>query len=138
MPKLIRSNLRASLAGVDFDFNIKTGIVLIGGESGTGKTMFYTALSMQALVNRDTQFAFFNYLNSNDIDDSIKKLKNKIIVIDNADVLVKKDLANYIKHDSNNQYILFGRMNIKYGLTREYTAHLVNIERHKIGLKYSW
>ncbi len=138
MPKLIRSNLRASLAGVDFDFNIKTGIVLIGGESGTGKTMFYTALSMQALVNRDTQFAFFDCLNSNDIGNIIKMLKNKIIVIDNADVVLNKELANYIIRDDSNQYIIFGKIHTRFNLGREYRAHLVRESQRKVVLRYNW
>ncbi|MBQ1328237.1 MAG: RluB protein [Eubacterium sp.] len=39
----------------------------------------------------------------------MKNSKNKVFVIDNADLLLNDNLRRYIVTDTNNQYIIIGR-----------------------------
>ena len=51
-----------------------------------------------------------NYLDyQKDIADIIKKANGKLIVIDNADVLLDDDVRKYIALDDRNQYLIIGR-----------------------------
>lgn len=51
-----------------------------------------------------------NYLDINkDIASMIKEAEGKLIVIDNADLLLDNDLRKYIAFDEKNQYLIIGR-----------------------------
>ena len=51
-----------------------------------------------------------NYLDyRKNIADIIKKASGKLIVIDNADVLLDDDVRKYIALDDKNQYLIIGR-----------------------------
>ena len=51
-----------------------------------------------------------NYLDINkDIAAMIKEAEGKLIVIDNADLLLDNDLRKYIAFDEKNQYLIIGR-----------------------------
>lgn len=51
-----------------------------------------------------------NYLDyQKDIADIIKNANGKLIVIDNADVLLNNDMRKYIALDDKNQYLIIGR-----------------------------
>ena len=44
-----------------------------------------------------------------DIKDVINKAEGKLIVIDNADILLDDDTRKYISLDGRNQYLIIGR-----------------------------
>ena len=51
-----------------------------------------------------------NYLDyQKDIKEIISKEKGKLIVIDNADILLDDDTRKYISLDEQNQYLIIGR-----------------------------
>ena len=51
-----------------------------------------------------------NYLDyQKNIVDVLRTTKNKLIVIDNADILLNDEARKYISLDDNNQYLIIGR-----------------------------
>ena len=73
----------------------------------------------------------YNYLDkSKGYKGAIKKLKDKLIVIDNADILLDDALRAYISLDDKNQYIIIGRN--PTGLLLQYDE-MYELENHKEG-----
>ncbi len=61
-----------------------------------------------------------NYLDyQKDIASMVKSAKRKLIVIDNADVLLNDDMRKYIAVDDKNQYLIIGRNPKNLFATRE-------------------
>ena len=44
-----------------------------------------------------------------DIKEMLTQMKNKMIVIDNADILLDDETRKFISLDENNQYLIIGR-----------------------------
>lgn len=91
-----------------WDLDLKSNIVVVVGDSGNGKT--YTYFKLVALskmkdyndivtINKDTQQVELVIDNSTD----------KLIVIDNASLILNKQIKKKIREDSDNKYIIFGR-----------------------------
>lgn len=78
------------------------------GDSGTGKTLAFSLIRECMVVN--PKLLCINYLDyQNDIRDMISKADGKLIVIDNADILLDNDTRKYISLDDKNQYLIIGR-----------------------------
>ena len=68
-----------------------------------------------------------NYLDyQKDIDAMIKSAERKLIVIDNADVLLDDDIRKYIAVDDKNQYLIIGRNPKNLFATKENLFELVS------------
>ena len=68
-----------------------------------------------------------NYLDyQKDIKDIIRKQKGKLIVIDNADILLNDDARKYISLDDKNQYLIIGRNPKNLFATSDNLFELVN------------
>ena len=91
---------------VDFDFT--NNITILTGSSGTGKTASFSFIKECMAVNPD--IICLNYLDyQKDIKEIIRNQKGKLIVIDNADILLNDDTRKYISLDDKNQYLIIGR-----------------------------
>ena len=91
---------------LDFDFT--SNITILMGDSGTGKTASFSFIKECMALNPDIMC--LNYLDyQKDIADIIKNANGKLIVIDNADVLLDDDVRKYIALDDKNQYLIIGR-----------------------------
>ena len=90
------------------DFNFTNNITILTGLSATGKTASFSFIRECMAVN--SNIVCINY---QDYQKDIKKLivneKNKLIVIDNADILLNDDTRKYISLDDKNQYLIIGR-----------------------------
>lgn len=90
------------------DFNFTNNITMLTGLSATGKTASFSFIRECMAVNPN--IVCINY---QDYQKDIKKLivneKNKLIVIDNADILLNDDTRKYISLDDKNQYLIIGR-----------------------------
>ena len=98
------------LTGVYFDLEFKSGLTLVYGDSGVGKTLFVEKLRNLAAIRED--ICIMDYSTSKKMLDMVfinKGLKDTLIVIDNGDVLLSKKHREVIKHDFDNQYIIFTR-----------------------------
>lgn len=103
---LIADKLHAVHTSYIVDFSLYNNIVLVMGDSGTGKSVVFTIL--QEAASNDDRIIPISYLNK-DIENQIRSQSGKIIVVDNADVVLTDELRKYITFDSRNQYIIIGR-----------------------------
>lgn len=103
--------------GIQFsvDIELKQSMTIIEGNAATGKTLLYNTIYKQLAFNKNSDFICIDYndiikLNDVYIADKIDKANNKIIIIDNANnVLKSKKILNAIQNDMRNYYILLGR-----------------------------
>lgn len=92
----------------EVDFTLENNITFICGDSGTGKSAVFSF--MQEMASEDKRIKCFNYLdNKKNYKTSIKQSKDKLFIIDNADLLLDDIMRSYIALDGNNQYIIIGR-----------------------------
>lgn len=90
------------------DFNFTNNITILTGSSGTGKTASFSFIRECMAVS--PKILCINY---QDYQKNIRKLiegeTGKLIVIDNADILLDDDTRKYISLDDKNQYLIIGR-----------------------------
>lgn len=90
------------------DFTFESNITLLMGDSGTGKSASYSYIKECMSMNPD--ILCINYLEyQKDIGEMIRAATGKLIVIDNADVLLDDGIRKYIALDDKNQYLIIGR-----------------------------
>ena len=83
-------------------------ITLVGGDSGTGKTVLYEMLEDIRLTDKYRAIRLFNYKTDNFLE-AIKLCRDSFVVIDNADYLINDDVRRFINFELSNQYMLFLR-----------------------------
>ena len=107
------------------DFNFTNNITILTGDSGTGKTASFSFIKECMALNSDIMC--LNYLDyQKDITAMIKSAERKLIVIDNADVLLNDDIRKYIAVDDKNQYLIIGRNPKNLFATKENLFELVS------------
>lgn len=90
------------------DFVFTNNITILTGDSGTGKTASFSFIRECAALNPD--ILCLNYLDyQKDIREIISQVERKLIVIDNADILLDDDTRKHISLDGKNQYLIIGR-----------------------------
>ena len=95
-------------APFSYDLVFDDRITLVGGDSGTGKTVLYEMLEDLRLTDEYKAIKLFNYKSDNLLE-TIKQCRDSFIVIDNADILIDDDIRRFINFESSNQYMLFLR-----------------------------
>lgn len=107
------------------DFSFTNNITILTGDSGTGKTASFSFVKECAAVN--SSILCLNYLDyQRNIKEIISQAKGKLIVIDNADVLLDDDTRKYISLDDKNQYLIIGRNPKNLFATKENLFELVS------------
>jgi predicted ATP-binding protein involved in virulence len=107
------------------DFTFTNNITILTGDSGTGKTAAFSFIQECMAVNSDVMC--LNYLDyQKNIAEVIKSVEKKLIVIDNADVLLSDDIRKYIALDNKNQYLIIGRNPKNLFATKENLFELVS------------
>lgn len=91
-----------------YDLKFDDRITLVGGDSGTGKTILYEILEDLKLTDQYKEIKLFNYKSDNLLD-AVKQCRNNFIVIDNADILINDEIRGFINFEFSNQYMLFLR-----------------------------
>lgn len=111
------------------DFAFKNNITVLMGDSGIGKTAAFSFIRECMAVN--PQILCLNYLDyQKDIKEIICKVEGKLIVVDNADILLNDDTRKYISLDDKNRYLIIGRNPKNFFTTKENLFELVS---EKIG-----
>lgn len=139
MAKLVTDVLKIDYAGIYFDLNLRAPIVAVTGDSGTGKSLLSSVIQQNAVMNPESKFVCINYLTRPDmIKLLISQYHDKVIVIDNADVLLPKAGidAKYIQEDSSNQYLIFTRVWKQYGVELKYTGEFIS-DGNTVRLEYT-
>lgn len=91
---------------LDFDFT--SNITILTGSSATGKTASFSFIRECMAINPN--IVCLNYQDyQKDIKKIISEQSDKLIVIDNADILLDDDTRKHISFDDKNQYLIIGR-----------------------------
>lgn len=106
--QMIYKNITFKADPFSYDLVFDDRITLVGGDSGTGKTVLYEILEDLRLTDEYKTIRLFNYKSDN-ILESINKCRDSFIVIDNADILINDDIRRFINFEFSNQYMLFLR-----------------------------
>ena len=98
--QMIYKNITFKADPFSYDLEFDDRITLVGGDSGTGKTVLYEMLEDIRLTD---EYKSDNFLVA------IKQCRDSFIVIDNADCLINDDVRRFINFELSNQYMLFLR-----------------------------
>ena len=111
------------------NFTFKNNITILLGDSGTGKTASFSFIRECMAIN--PKILCLNYLDyQKNIKNIISQSEGKLIVIDNADILLDDDTRKYISLDDKNQYLIIGRNPKNLFATKE---NLFELMSRKIG-----
>ena len=128
---IVANKLYAVHTSYVVDFTLTNNIILIMGDSGTGKSVIFSIL--QEAASSDDRIVPISYMDKNkDIERQIRVQSGKIILVDNADVLLTDELRKYIAFDSKNQYIILGRNPQNLMTTRENLFELNTIQKDEM------
>lgn len=110
---------------------------VIKGSSGTGKTYLYNKLNnvkqrLDGTSNYDANNLFM--LNRDNLE-KLPTLKNRLIIIDNAELLLDDQTIETINMDDNNRYLIFARVPLGIEISPNHQADLVQ-ENGKTVLRY--
>ena len=106
--QMIYKNITFKAAPFSYDLTFDDRITLVGGDSGTGKTVLYEMLEDIRLTDEYKAIKLFNYKSDNFLE-TIKQCRDSFIVIDNADCMINDDVRRFINFELSNQYMLFLR-----------------------------
>ena len=105
---MIYKNITFKADPFSYDLVFDDRKTLVGGDSGTGKTVLYEILEDLRLTNEYKAIKLFNY-KSDEFLETMKRCRDNFIVIDNADILINDDIRTFINFEFSNQYMLFLR-----------------------------
>lgn len=105
---MIYKNIAFKAVPFLYDLVFDDRITLVGGDSGTGKTVLYDMLEDLRLTDQYKAIKLFNYKTDN-FSVSVKQCRDNFIVIDNADILIDDEVRKFINFEFSNQYMLFLR-----------------------------
>ena len=105
---MIYKNITFKADPFSYDLVFDDRITLVGGDSGTGKTVLYEILEDLRLTDQYKAIKMFNYKSDNLLE-AVKQCKDNFIVIDNADILINDEIRRFINFEFSNQYMLFLR-----------------------------
>lgn len=91
-----------------YDLRFEDRITLVGGDSGTGKTVLYDMLEDLKQTEEYNAIKLFNY-KSDDVLKHLRQCRNSFIVMDNADILIDDEARRFINFEFSNQYMMFLR-----------------------------
>ena len=106
--QMIYKNIKFEASPFSYDLKFDDRITLVGGDSGTGKTVLYEVLEDIRLTDEYAAIKLFNYKSDN-FPELLKQCRDCFIVIDNADILINDEIRKFINFEFSNQYMLFLR-----------------------------
>ena len=104
--QMIYKNITFKADPFSYDLMFDDRITLVGGDSGTGKTVLYEILEDLRFTDEYKAIKLFNYKSDNLLE-AVKQCRDNFIVIDNADILIDDDIRRFINFEFSNQYMLF-------------------------------
>lgn len=106
--QMIYKNITFKADPFSYDLVFEDRITLVGGDSGTGKTVLYEMLEDLRLTDQYKAMKLFNYRSDNFLE-SMKQCRDNFIVVDNADILIDDEVRKFINFEFSNQFMLFLR-----------------------------
>ena len=115
---IVLDRIQITHTSYEVDFMFDSNITFVTDDAGTGKTLVFSFLQETAAENKNIKC--FNYLDkAKNYKTAIKQSKGKLIIIDNADLLLDDAMRQYIAMDDKNQYIIIGRNPTGLELTQD-------------------
>ena len=115
---IVFKQIQTKHTSIEVDFMFDPNITFVTGDAGTGKSLVFTFLREMSAENKNIKC--FNYLDkAKNYKTAIKQSKGKLIIIDNADLLLDDAMRQYIAMDDKNQYIIIGRNPTGLELTQD-------------------
>lgn len=105
---MIYKNITFKADPFSYDLVFDDRITLVGGDSGTGKTVLYEIMEDLRLTDQYKAIKLFNYKSDNFLE-LVKQCRDNFIVIDNVDILIDDEVRKFINFECSNQYMLFLR-----------------------------
>ncbi len=113
------------------NFTFTNNITILTGLSAAGKTASYSFIRESMALN--PKIMCLNYLDyQKDVKEILTNTKGKLIVIDNADILLDDNARKYISVDGENQYLIIGRNPKNLFTTKENLFELVSSKKGEI------
>ena len=107
------------------DFTFTNNITILMGYSGVGKTAVFSFI--QECMAIDKRILCINFIDyQKNIGEILEQNSGKLIVIDNADILLDYDARRYISLDEKNQYLIIGRNPANLFATKENMFELIS------------
>ncbi|MCM1171529.1 MAG: ATPase [Clostridium sp.] len=106
--QMIYKNITFKADPFSYDLVFDDRITLVGGDSGTGKTVLYEIMEDLRLTDPYKAIKLFNYKSDNFLE-LVKQCRDNFIVIDNVDILITDEVRKFINFEFSNQYMLFLR-----------------------------
>lgn len=136
---VVRTELKYKYLGFNLDLDLKTNLILISDKSGTGKSFLYDIIKSQS-IGDDVIGISCEEINNYQlvtILDTFKHAKNRLFIIDNADIMLDTETRRYIAFDTKNQYVLIGRDTSDLMLCNYNKARvIIDKDTKRIYLKY--
>ena len=138
MAKMIQKDLGLSIKDFVYEIKPRSGIAVIGGDSSSGKTLYYKIKHEICKLKGEDKYLFINH----DTEDRLEKvfngeIKDKIVIIDNADAIIPNDdHIRALLEESENQYLIFGRDVGRYCYNLDDYANMVEREKGHFTMKY--
>lgn len=129
---VITNNYKSKFLNIRVNFVLNNNIEFVVGDSGTGKSFVWQIFDNDKAF--DHQIETLNYTDINKAEETIKNATGKLIVIDNADLLLNSEIRKKIAFDTDNQYIIFGRNPDCLYLTKN-NFRKINVNEDTIELK---
>ena len=107
------------------NFIFTNNITILMGDSGTGKTATFLFIRECMAINPQI-LCLDNYDYQKNIKEIIRQTEGKLVVIDNAYILLDDDTRKYISLDDKNQYLIIGRNPKNLFATKENLFELVS------------
>ncbi|MCD7883085.1 MAG: ATPase [Lachnospiraceae bacterium] len=105
---MIYDEIKFKAAPFLYDLKFDDRITLVGGDSGTGKTVLYGMLDDLKMTEDYNAIKLFNY-KTEGLFEQLIQCRNRFVVIDNADILIDDEIRQFINFEFSNQYMLFLR-----------------------------
>ena len=107
------------------DLYFTNNITILMGYSGVGKTAVFSFI--QECMSIDKRILCINFIDyQKNIGEIFKQTSGKLIVIDDADILLDSDARKHISLDEKNQYLIIGRNPADLFATKDNLFELVS------------
>jgi len=115
--------------GVNFYVQIRGNKNIVAGKAGTGKTLMCTRLKELRADNI--------YVAEADNISKIAEVKDKLIVIDRADIILDKRTVKIINNDRCNRYLIFARKPLGIEVTPNFFAEFqFDYDKRQVTINY--
>lgn len=112
--------------GHKINLEFKHNCTLIDGDSSVGKSYIYDCINTESKLglnnivccNEDSKVTGTGLLSL------FKSLNNKVILVDNADIVLTHDEKEFVTKDGSNQYILIARWSSSFNVSLKNIANL--------------